>query len=105
MVMHGETMRDNRQNCNKRNLARVSGEVFPHEDSQAAEQVAPKGCAVPLPGDFQDSSRHILEQPGLASELAWFGQRFGAKTSKVQPELFCNSLKVKGSVNHPKVSS
>lgn len=42
---------------------------------QSADQVAPKICAVPIPGGFQEPCRHRPEQPGLATELAllWAG--------------------------------
>lgn len=42
---------------------------FPHKDSQAFEQVAQGGCAIYIPGGFEDQTEQGPEQLGLISEL------------------------------------
>lgn len=48
----------------------MRGETFLREDSQAVEQAARTGCAIPILGGFQDLTGQSREQPGLTSDLA-----------------------------------
>lgn len=78
---------------------------FPHEDSQAGEQRLGTWMPAPSPEVFKTQADRALSSLVCPQSWPCFGRRFGVETSKVQPELFCDSLKVKGSVNHAKVSS
>lgn len=56
-------------------------ERFPHEGSQAGEQLVQRCCAISILGGLQGTSGSSPEQPGRTPELTLLGQEVRAETS------------------------
>lgn len=66
----------------KGRLGLIHGKKFPHEDKQAVEQVAQRGCAGSVLEGFCDLTAENPEGPGLIPEVALLGQGVGLETSR-----------------------
>jgi len=102
IVMHGEDKRQQAKLQQERFSQGIRRSFLPMRTARQQRKLPCKAVLSPSLEVFK-----IQADTALVWPLSWpcFGQRFEVETSKVQPELFCDAAKVKGPVNHSKVSS